>query len=150
MKRIEKRTTAYHDLVLLERCKPKPSRVRRIIPGQRLMKHPSLPRKRVKATAKVAKSGKKKQPALGLETPSDIESYYIAEQMKTGALKEAKHKLHISQPTVPGVHRNLFTPGVPDVPTYESNDEKISWKSSEEEDNDEENVSEHEDDDELN
>ncbi|GKD48226.1 hypothetical protein Tco_1277202 [Tanacetum coccineum] len=39
------------------------------------------------------------------------------------------------------------TPGVPDVPTYESDDEQISWKSSEEEDDDEESVSEHEDDD---
>ncbi|GKD03941.1 hypothetical protein Tco_1178915 [Tanacetum coccineum] len=33
-----------------------------------------------------------------------------------------------------------------DVLTYESDDEQISWKSSEEEDDDEENVSEHEDD----
>ncbi|GJY62799.1 hypothetical protein Tco_0464259 [Tanacetum coccineum] len=39
------------------------------------------------------------------------------------------------------------TPGVPDVPDYESDDEKISWKSSEEEDDDEVNVSEHDDDD---
>ncbi|GJS39635.1 hypothetical protein Tco_0564678 [Tanacetum coccineum] len=38
------------------------------------------------------------------------------------------------------------TLGVPDVPTYKSDDEQISWKSSEEEDDDEENVSEHEDD----
>ncbi|GJS40186.1 hypothetical protein Tco_0565229 [Tanacetum coccineum] len=62
--------------------------------------------KRVKAIAKVAKSGKKKQPAPGLEA--------------------------------------LW---VLDVPTYESDDEQISWKSSKEEDDDEENVSEHEDDD---
>ncbi|GKD21224.1 hypothetical protein Tco_1222927 [Tanacetum coccineum] len=39
------------------------------------------------------------------------------------------------------------TPGVPDVPDYESDDEKISWKSSEEEDDDEVNVSKHDDDD---
>ncbi|GKG16710.1 hypothetical protein Tco_0361667, partial [Tanacetum coccineum] len=32
-------------------------------------------------------------------------------------------------------------PGVPDVPTYKSDDEQISWKSSEEEDDDEVNVS---------
>ncbi|GJX55544.1 hypothetical protein Tco_0285441 [Tanacetum coccineum] len=37
--------------------------------------------------------------------------------------------------------------GFPDVPTYESDDEQISWKSSKEEDDDEDNVSEHEDDD---
>nr|GEU55614.1 hypothetical protein [Tanacetum cinerariifolium] len=37
-------------------------------------------------------------------------------------------------------------PGVLDVPTYESNDEKISWKSSEEDDDDEVNMSEHDED----
>ncbi|GJV77188.1 hypothetical protein Tco_1508772 [Tanacetum coccineum] len=36
---------------------------------------------------------------------------------------------------------------VPDVPTYESDDEQISWKSSEEDDDDEVNVSEDDDDD---
>ncbi|GKC29197.1 hypothetical protein Tco_1036491, partial [Tanacetum coccineum] len=36
-------------------------------------------------------------------------------------------------------------PGVPDVPTYEFNDEQISWKSSEEDDDDEVNVSEDDD-----
>ncbi|GJZ89710.1 hypothetical protein Tco_0661492 [Tanacetum coccineum] len=42
-----------------------------------------------------------------------------------------------------GAHEGTgVTPGVPDVPTYESDDEKISWKSSEEEDDDEENVKE--------
>ncbi|GKD03940.1 hypothetical protein Tco_1178914 [Tanacetum coccineum] len=43
--------------------------------------------------------------------------------------------------------RTGVTPGVPDVSTYESDDEKISWKSSKEEDDDEDNVSEHDDDD---
>ncbi|GJS50078.1 hypothetical protein Tco_0600199 [Tanacetum coccineum] len=38
-------------------------------------------------------------------------------------------------------------PGVPDVPTYESDDEQISWKSSEDDDNDEVNMSEDNDDD---
>ncbi|GJX73793.1 hypothetical protein Tco_0312388 [Tanacetum coccineum] len=47
-----------------------------------------------------------------------------------------------------GAHEGTgVTPGVPDVPDYESDDEKISWKSSEEEGCCEENVSEHEDDD---
>ncbi|GJT91548.1 hypothetical protein Tco_1080393 [Tanacetum coccineum] len=46
-----------------------------------------------------------------------------------------------------GTHEGTgVTPGVPDVPTYESDDEQISSKSSEEEDDDEKNVSEHEDD----
>ncbi|GKE48310.1 hypothetical protein Tco_1479568, partial [Tanacetum coccineum] len=50
--------------------------------------------KRVKATAKVAKSGKKKQPAPGLETLSDI-ALTKAEQMKL-AIKRSKTQLHIS------------------------------------------------------
>ncbi|GKA45705.1 hypothetical protein Tco_0738501 [Tanacetum coccineum] len=135
----------YHDLAT-RKMQPKPKYVRR----SSRTKTDEAPKpssgKRVKATAKVAKSGKKKQPALGLETLSDI-ALTEAEQMKL-AIKRSKTQLHISQPSGSGVHEGTgVTPGVPDVPTYESNDEKISWKSSEEEDNDEENVSEHEDDD---
>nr|GEY30079.1 hypothetical protein [Tanacetum cinerariifolium] len=37
-------------------------------------------------------------------------------------------------------------PGVPDVPTYEFDDEEISWKSSEDDDDDEVKISEHDDD----
>ncbi|GJZ11172.1 hypothetical protein Tco_0545931 [Tanacetum coccineum] len=102
--------------------------------------------KRVKATAKVAKSGKKKQPALGLETLSDI-ALIEAEQMKL-AIKRSKTQLHISQPSGSSAHEGTgVTPGVPNVPTYEYDDEQISWKSSAEDDDDEENVSEHQDDD---
>ncbi|GJR87049.1 hypothetical protein Tco_0211060 [Tanacetum coccineum] len=102
--------------------------------------------KRVKATAKVAKFGKKKQPALGLETLSNI-ALTEAEQMKP-AIKRSKTQLHIYQPGGSSAYEGTdVTPGVPDVPTYESDDEQISWKSSEEKDDDEENVSEHEDDD---
>ncbi|GJV16851.1 hypothetical protein Tco_1362174 [Tanacetum coccineum] len=97
------------------------------------------------ATGKVAKSGKKKQPALGLETVSDI-VLTEAEQMKL-AIKRSKTQLHISQPSSSGTHEGTgVTPGVPDVPTYKFDDEQISWKSSDEEDDDEENVSEHESD----
>ncbi|GJS91231.1 hypothetical protein Tco_0773867 [Tanacetum coccineum] len=47
-----------------------------------------------------------------------------------------------------GVHEGTgVTPGVPDVPDYESDDEQISWKSCEEEYDDKVNVSEHDDDD---
>ncbi|GJR65071.1 hypothetical protein Tco_0011136 [Tanacetum coccineum] len=46
-----------------------------------------------------------------------------------------------------GAHKGTsVTPGVPDVPEYESDDEQISWKSSEEEDDDEVNVSDRDDD----
>ncbi|GKE11498.1 hypothetical protein Tco_1415049 [Tanacetum coccineum] len=102
--------------------------------------------KRVKATAKVAKSRKKKQPTLGLETLSHV-ALTEAEQMKL-AIERSKTQLHISQPSGSCAHEGTdVTPGVPDVPTYESDDEQISWKSSAEDDDDEENVSEHEDDD---
>ncbi|GJY85414.1 hypothetical protein Tco_0499440 [Tanacetum coccineum] len=102
--------------------------------------------KRFKATAKVEKSRKKKQPALGLETLLDI-ALTKADQMKL-AIERSKTQLHISQPSGSGAHEGTgVTPGVPDVPTYEYDDEQISWKSSEEEDDDEENVGEHEDDD---
>ncbi|GKC62539.1 hypothetical protein Tco_1095137 [Tanacetum coccineum] len=96
------------------------------------------------ATGKVAKSGKKKQPAPGLETLFDI-ALTKAEQMKL-AIKRSKTQLHISQPSGSSAHEGTgVTPGVLDVPTYESNDEQISWKSSEEEDDDEENFSTHDD-----
>ncbi|GJZ63519.1 hypothetical protein Tco_0619940, partial [Tanacetum coccineum] len=54
--------------------------------------------KRVKAMAKVAKSGKKKQQTLGLETLFDI-ALTEAAQMKL-AIKRSKTQLHISQPSV--------------------------------------------------
>ncbi|GJR13890.1 hypothetical protein Tco_0796542 [Tanacetum coccineum] len=126
--------------------------------------------KRLKATAKVTKSGMKKQPAKGLETLSEI-ALSEAEQMKL-AIVRSKTQLHNSEPSGSGAHEgNGVTPGVPDVPiishasgsgahegtgvspgvpdapTYRSDDEEIPWKSSDEDDDDEVNVSEHEDDD---
>ncbi|GKD33614.1 hypothetical protein Tco_1249123 [Tanacetum coccineum] len=68
------------------------------------------PGKRLKATAKVAKSGKKKQPAQGANEG-------------TGA-----------------------SPGVPGVPTYGSEDEQISWKSIDKDDDDEVSLSQDDDD----
>ncbi|GJW64371.1 hypothetical protein Tco_0116255 [Tanacetum coccineum] len=70
-----------------------------------------------------------------------------AEQMKL-AIERSKTQLHISQPSGSGVHEGTgVTTGVPDVPEYESDDEQISWKTSEEEDDDEVNVSGHDEDD---
>ncbi|GJS12689.1 hypothetical protein Tco_0407161 [Tanacetum coccineum] len=126
----------YHDLDI-GKVQPKPKYVRR----SSRTKTDEAPKpssgKRVKATYKVAKFGKKKKPALGLETLLDI-TLTKAEQMKM-AIKMSKTQLHISQPSGSGVHEGTgVTPGVLDVPTYESNDEKISWKSSDEEDDDDE------------
>ncbi|GKG55679.1 hypothetical protein Tco_0574573, partial [Tanacetum coccineum] len=49
-----------------------------------------------------------------------------AEQMKL-AIERSKTQLHISQPSSSGIHEGSgVTLGVLDVPTYESDDEKIS------------------------
>ncbi|GKG48087.1 hypothetical protein Tco_0509972, partial [Tanacetum coccineum] len=55
------------------------------------------------STTKVAKSGKKMQTALGLDTISDI-ALTEAEQMKL-AIERSKTQLHISQPNSSGVHK---------------------------------------------
>ncbi|GJS74534.1 hypothetical protein Tco_0707375 [Tanacetum coccineum] len=92
--------------------------------------------KRIKSAAKVTKSGKKKQPAQGLETLSEI-ALSKAEQMKI-ALERSKTQQHSSHVSGSGADEETgVKPGVPDVPTYESDDEQISWKSSEKEDDDE-------------
>ncbi|GKB47572.1 hypothetical protein Tco_0898325 [Tanacetum coccineum] len=54
---------------------------------------------------------------------------------------------HISQPSGSGAHKGTVKPGVPDVPTYRSDDEEIPWKSSDDEDDDEANTGTDEDDD---
>ncbi|GJR64930.1 hypothetical protein Tco_0010995 [Tanacetum coccineum] len=103
--------------------------------------------KRIKSAATVTRSGKKKQLAEGLETLSKI-ALSEAEHMKL-AIKRSKTQLHSSQPSGSGAHeRTSVSPGVPDVPTYRSDDEQISWKSSDEEYNDDEsNIGKDEDDD---
>ncbi|GKB56117.1 hypothetical protein Tco_0912303 [Tanacetum coccineum] len=75
--------------------------------------------------------------AKGLETLSEI-ALSEAEQMKL-AIERSKTQLHSSQPSGSGAHEGTgVTPGVPDVPIYGSDEEKISWKSSDEEDDDDE------------
>ncbi|GJU05293.1 hypothetical protein Tco_1121723 [Tanacetum coccineum] len=99
------------------------------------------------ATGKVAKSRKKKQPALGLETLSEV-ALTEAEQLKL-ATKQSLIQTHSSHTSGSGVHEGTgVTPGVPDVLKYGSDDEQLSRKSSDEEDDDdEENVGKEEDDD---
>nr|GFD06479.1 hypothetical protein [Tanacetum cinerariifolium] len=89
--------------------------------------------KQIKAAAKVPKSRKKKLPTIGLETLLEIE-LYEAEQIKI-ATKRRKIQFHSSHASGLGADEGASTsPGVPDVPTYDSNDEEISWKSSNDED----------------
>ncbi|GJX20014.1 hypothetical protein Tco_0222691 [Tanacetum coccineum] len=93
------------------------------------------------------KSGKKKQLVEGLKSLSEI-ALSEAEQIKL-AIERSKTQLQSSQPSGSGVHEGTgVTPGLPDVPTYGSDDEQISWKSSDEEDDDDEsNIGKDEDDD---
>nr|GEV44280.1 hypothetical protein [Tanacetum cinerariifolium] len=104
--------------------------------------------KRIKSAAKVTRSGKKKQIAEGLETLSKI-TLSEAEQTKL-TIERSKTQLHSSQASGSGAHEGTgVSPGVPNVPAYGSDDERISWKSSDEEedDDDDTNVSKVKDDD---
>nr|GEV17972.1 hypothetical protein [Tanacetum cinerariifolium] len=94
------------------------------------------PGKRLKSTAKVAKSGKKNLPTQGLETLSET-TLSKAEQMKV-VTKMSKTNYHVSYASGSGAHEGTGgTPSVPNVPTYGSEDEQISWKSSDDENDDE-------------
>nr|GEV54995.1 hypothetical protein [Tanacetum cinerariifolium] len=69
-----------------------------------------------------------------------------AEQMKL-ATKRSKVQFHSSHVNGSGADEGTgVIPGVPDVPTYDSEDEHISWKSSDEDGDDEVNISEDDDD----
>ncbi|GJW84964.1 hypothetical protein Tco_0158109 [Tanacetum coccineum] len=92
---------------------PKPKYVRRTTKEKTIHAPKASSGKRIKSAAKVTKSGKNKQPVQGLETLSEIT---LGSGVDEGT----------------GVK-----PGVPDVPTYGSDDQKISWKSSKEEDDNE-------------
>ncbi|GJS27213.1 hypothetical protein Tco_0487833 [Tanacetum coccineum] len=126
---------------------PKPKYVRRTTKEKTVQAPKASSGKRIKSATKVTRSGKKKQLAEGLETLSEI-ALTEAEQMKL-AIERSKTQLYSSQPSSSGAHEGTgVTPGVPDVPTYGSDDEKISWKSSDEEDDDDEaNIGKDEDDD---
>ncbi|GJW41936.1 hypothetical protein Tco_0070735, partial [Tanacetum coccineum] len=94
------------------------------------------PGKRLKATTKVAKLGKKKLPAQELENLSEI-ALSEAEQMKI-VTKRSKIDFHSSYASGSGADEGtVVSPRVLDVPTYGSEDEHISWKSSDEDDDDE-------------
>nr|GEV72533.1 hypothetical protein [Tanacetum cinerariifolium] len=110
---------------------------------------PTAKGKRLKTLTKVDKPAKEKQPAKsskakGLTVLSEI-ALTEAEQMKL-ATKGSLTQTYISHASGLGADEGTgIIPGVPDVPTYESDDEEISWKSSEDDD-DEVKISEHDDD----
>ncbi|GJY75862.1 hypothetical protein Tco_0480978 [Tanacetum coccineum] len=92
----------------------------------------------LKTSAKAAKTAKKKQPAKtskakGLTVLSEV-ALTEAEQMKL-ATKRSLIETHSSHASGSGADEGTGSkPGVPNVLTYGSNDEQISWKSSDEDD----------------
>nr|GEX54117.1 hypothetical protein [Tanacetum cinerariifolium] len=115
---------------------PKTKYVRRSTREKTEQAPKSSPGKRLKATAKVAKSGNKKLPSQGLETLSEI-ALSKADQMKL-ITKISKTQFHSSLTSSLGANeRTGVSSRGPDVPTYGSEDEQISWKSSDENDDDE-------------
>ncbi|GKB11388.1 hypothetical protein Tco_0845311 [Tanacetum coccineum] len=105
--------------------------------------------KRLKTSAKIAKPTKKKQLAKtsmdkGLIVLSEV-ALTEAEKLKL-VIERSKTQTYISYASGSGADKGTSSlPGVPDVPTYDSDDEQISWKSSEEDNDDEVNVSEDDD-----
>ncbi|GJT86746.1 hypothetical protein Tco_1068463 [Tanacetum coccineum] len=104
--------------------------------------------KRIKTSTKVTKPVKKKQPATtskekGLNVLSEV-ALSEAEQIKM-ATKRSLIQTHGSYASGSGVNEGTgVIPGVFDVPTYNSDVEQISWKSSDEDNDDEVNVNDNE------
>nr|GEV85647.1 hypothetical protein [Tanacetum cinerariifolium] len=97
------------------------------------------------ATAKVPKLGKKKLLAQGLETLSEI-ALSEAEQMKI-ATKRSRVQFHVSHDSSSSAHEGIgFKLRVPNTPKYGSDDEQMSWKSSDEDDDDEDTADDNDDD----
>ncbi|GKC27932.1 hypothetical protein Tco_1035226, partial [Tanacetum coccineum] len=102
----------YHDFAT-GKVIPKPKYVRRLTREKTDQAPTASPGKRLKAIAKVAKSGKKKLPAQGLETLSEI-ALSGAEQMKI-VTKRSKTKLYSSYISGSGANEGTsVSPGVLD------------------------------------
>ncbi|GJU41618.1 hypothetical protein Tco_1194575 [Tanacetum coccineum] len=101
---------------------PKSKYVRRSTREKTEQAPEASPGKRLKATTKVAKSGKKKLFAQGLETLFEI-ALTEAEQMKI-VTKRSKTQFHSSHASGSGADEGTgVSSRVPDVPTYGSEDE---------------------------
>ncbi|GKA46006.1 hypothetical protein Tco_0738802 [Tanacetum coccineum] len=104
---------------------------------------PTAKGKRLKTSAKADKPTMKKQPAKtskakGLTVLSEV-ALTEAKQLKL-ATKRSLIQTRISHASGSSTDEGTGSiPGVPDVPTYDSDDEQISWKSSEEHNEDEVN-----------
>ncbi|GJW29521.1 hypothetical protein Tco_0046396 [Tanacetum coccineum] len=109
--------------------------------GSDMLKTPLTKGKRLKTSAKAAKTAKKKQLAKTSKAKGLTVLFEVAltkeEQMKL-ATKRSLIETHSSYASSSGTDEGAGSKlGVPDVPTYESDDEEIYWKSSDEEDDDE-------------
>nr|GEV49554.1 retrovirus-related Pol polyprotein from transposon TNT 1-94 [Tanacetum cinerariifolium] len=135
----------YHDLAT-RKVQPKPKYIRRSSRSKTKKSPKPFPGKRVKATVKVAKSRKKKQPTLRLQTLLEV-ALTEAEQLKL-ATKLSLIQTHSSHASGSGAHEGTgVKPGVLNIPTYHLDEEEISWKSSDEEDDDDEaNIGKNKDD----
>ncbi|GKE05228.1 hypothetical protein Tco_1397246, partial [Tanacetum coccineum] len=105
--------------------------------------------KRIKTSAKGDIPAKKKQSATKSKSLTVLFEVALtkAEHMKI-ALEKSKTQQHSSHVSGSGADEGTgVTPGVLDVPSYDSEAELISWNSSDEEDGDEVNMGDDNDDD---
>ncbi|GKF12695.1 hypothetical protein Tco_0050621, partial [Tanacetum coccineum] len=123
-----------------EPLKTKASVKKKQVGSDKTMTPPTTKGKRLKTSVKAAKPAKKKQPAKTskakrLTVLSEV-TLTKAEQMKLST-KRSLIETNGSHASSLGADEGTGSiPGVPDVPTYRSDDEQISWKSSNEEDDD--------------
>ncbi|GKA40139.1 hypothetical protein Tco_0732732 [Tanacetum coccineum] len=150
----------YHAYATSEKI-PKPKYVKNKADPESSLKKKSAQAsegKRVKTSTKMAKFDKKKQPATEPKSKRLTVLSEVAlsehEEMKF-VTKRSKTQYHSSHASGSGADKGTgVSPGVPDVPTYDSEDEQISWKSSDEDDDDQDDDNDNEgnddqDDDEL-
>ncbi|GJT28081.1 retrovirus-related pol polyprotein from transposon TNT 1-94 [Tanacetum coccineum] len=130
------------DIPMVERLKldEDPNKTLKQVRSDKTKTPPTAKCKRLQTSAKAAKPSKKKKLA---KTPKAKSLTVIskvalteAEQMKL-ATKRSMIQTHSSHASGSGTNKGTGDiPGVPNVPTYGSDDDQISWKSSEEEDYD--------------
>ncbi|GJU01244.1 hypothetical protein Tco_1111582 [Tanacetum coccineum] len=132
--------------VVASRAEPRKTKasVKKKQVGSDMLKTPPTKGKRLKTSAK-KKQPAKTSKAKGLTVLFEV-ALTEAEQMKLATKRSLiqTHSSHVSGSDADEVTGDIL--GVPDVPTYRSDDEKISWKSSEEEDDDEVAVNDDDDD----
>ncbi|GKE21959.1 hypothetical protein Tco_1433471, partial [Tanacetum coccineum] len=95
----------------------------------------TITKQKLPTAPKEKKSGKGKQKTIELETISEA-NLTEAEKLKI-ITKRSRQETHSSHASGSGTDEGTgITPGVPDAPDYDSNDD-ISWKSSDDDQDDE-------------